>query len=189
MNPEVTARHFQLAENLKQRTEERLAKLQRFFDPILEARVVVTFERNRYDAEAIVVANGTRLTGNAVADSDRAALDLVLDKLEMQVRRHKDRLVRGRRKGGEPREREAVEAPAESDDEDLSAAFEESDTHGLIREEPGDWSVVMDVPEAVAQLRVSRREALGFTNRGTGRPALAFKRRDGLIGVVDVRLD
>jgi ribosomal subunit interface protein len=120
MNPEVTARHFQLAEGLKQRTEERLAKLQRFFDPILEARVVVTFERNRYDAEAIVVANGTRLTGNAVADSDRAALDLVLDKLEMQVRRHKDRLVRGRRKGGEPREREAA-APAAEGEEDFSA--------------------------------------------------------------------
>jgi putative sigma-54 modulation protein len=188
MNPEVTARHFQLNDSLKQRTEERLAKLQRFFDPILEARVVVTFERNRYDAEAIVVANGTRLTGNAVADSDRAALDLVLDKLEMQVRRHKDRLVRGRRKGGEPREWPAAAAPEEPEEE-MSAAFEEGETEGSVREEPGDFRVVMDVPEALAQIRVSRREVLGFTNRSTGRPAVVFKRRDGQIGVVDVRLD
>jgi ribosome-associated translation inhibitor RaiA len=44
MKPTITTRHFELNESLRQRTEERLTKLQRFFDRILEARVVVSLE-------------------------------------------------------------------------------------------------------------------------------------------------
>ena len=64
MKTEVTTRHFDISESLKKRTEERLNKLHRFFDRILDARVVVSFEKNRYDAEATLIANGTPITSH-----------------------------------------------------------------------------------------------------------------------------
>ena len=54
MRPTITTRHFELSDSLRERTEERILKLQRIFDRILEARVVVTLEKNRYTAEAVV---------------------------------------------------------------------------------------------------------------------------------------
>jgi len=187
MKTEVTTRHFELSESLKQRTEERLTKLQRFFDRILDARVVVSFEKNRYDAEATLIANGTPITSHAVGETDKIALEQALDKLEGQIRRHKDRLTRQKRRVGAER-KEAVqsepEATAESEDE---SGFDEMDLDGLVSEDAGDWSVRMPVAEAAAQLRVSTREALGFSNPETGRPALVFKRRDGSVGVIDIR--
>lgn len=187
MKTEVTTRHFELSESLKQRTEERLTKLQRFFDRILDARVVVSFEKNRYDAEATLIANGTPITSHAVGETDKIALEQALDKLEGQIRRHKDRLTRQKRRVGAER-KEAVksepEAPAEPEDE---SGFDEMDLDGLVSEDAGDWSVRMPVAEAAAQLRVSAREVLGFSNPETGRPALVFKRRDGSVGVVDIR--
>ena len=68
------------------------------------------------------------------------------------------------------------------------AVFEEGELDNLVTEEPGEWSVRMSVAEAVAQLRVSRRESLAFTNVQTSRPTLVFKRRDGNVGVVKIEI-
>jgi putative sigma-54 modulation protein len=188
MNTEVTTRHFELSDSLKQRTEERLNKLQRFFDRILDARVVVSFEKNRYDAEATLIANGTPITSHAEGETDRAALEQALDKLEVQIRRHKDRLTRQKRRVGAERKEAVVQAEAEAVAEaEEESAFDEMDLDGLVSEDAGDWAIRMPVAEAAAQLRVSAREVLGFTNPETSRPALVFKRRDGSVGVVDIK--
>jgi putative sigma-54 modulation protein len=191
MKPEITTRHFELSDSLKQRAEERVGKLQRYFDRILEARIVVSFEKNRYNAEATLVANGTPLISHAVGESEKVALEHVLDKIEVQVRRHKDRLTRVKRRtapaGGPPVE--TAEEPAAEEGEEAAAGFDESDYDGLVSEDVGDFAVTMSVAMAAAQLRASRREALGFTNEMTGRPTVVFKRRDGNVGVLDIHLD
>lgn len=184
MNTEITTRHCQIDDDLKERTEERLQKLQRFFDRIMESRVVLTLEGNRYQAEATVVANGTPLKSHAEAESEHVVLDQVIDKLEAQLRKHKDRLTTHRRRARGP----DGAAPEESGPDDALAdlAFDDGDLQNLIREEPGDLSVTMSVAEAVAQLKASRREVLGFRNGANKRISLVFKRRDGNVGIVDV---
>ena len=187
MNTGITTRHCELSESLKQRTEERLHKLQRYFDRILDARVVVSLEKNRYTAEATLTANGTPLTSHVVADSDRAALEQVMDKLEVQIRKHKDRLTRRRRS-----QKEDLAGPAPGDEEGEESrimAFDDEDLGSVVRPDPGDFSVNMPLAEAIAQLRVSRREVLGFTNRETRQPCVVFKHRDGSFVVVDVTTD
>ena len=157
--------------------------MQRYFDPILDARVVVSLERNRYNAEASITANGTPLTSHAVADSDGLAVEEALDKLEVQLRKHKDRMTRQRRQA------QPLQVAASDEPEEEIVPFDESDLHGLVSEDPMDFHLTMELAEGVAQLRVSKREALGFTNKNTGRPVVLFKRKDGNIGVVDVYLD
>jgi putative sigma-54 modulation protein len=188
MKTEITTRHFDMNDNLKQRTEDRLIKLQRYFDRIMDARVVVSLEKNRFNAEATLTANGTPITSHAVGDTDKVALEQVLDKLEVQVRRHKDRMTtRARRRTGTG-EAMAAAADLTAAEEELDAdgPFDDSDLDGLVTDDPGDFEVTMSVAEAAAQLRVSRREALGFVNSVTSRRTLVFKRRDGNVGVVDI---
>jgi ribosome hibernation promoting factor len=181
MKPTITTRHFELNDSLRERTEERLLKLQRIFDRILDARVVVTLEKNRYTAEAIVTANGTPLTSHVTADSDKTALELVLDKLEMQVRRHKDRLTKGKRRTG----LESLDTREAEEGEPI----EDADLDGIVGEEAGLFEVRLTIAEAAAELRMSPREALAFVNASNQRRMLVFKRRDGQVGVVDVHLD
>jgi putative sigma-54 modulation protein len=189
MNTEITTRHFELSESLKQRTEDRLNKLHRFFDRIMDARVVVSFEKNRYDAEATLIANGTPITSHAKGDNEKVVLEQALDKLEVQIRRHKDRLTKKKRRGrGEPVMLSPAEPASEETTAEEAGVFEEGELDNLVTEEPGEWSVRMSVAEAVAQLRVSRRESLAFTNVQTSRPTLVFKRRDGNVGVVKIEI-
>lgn len=192
MKTEITTRHFSMNDNLKQRAEDRLNKLHRYFDRIMDARVVISLEKNRFNAEATLTANGTPITSHVVAESDKMALEQVLDKLEVQVRRHKDRMTtRARRRTGTGEamaaaaEAEMTKAEEEEDGDQLSG-FDETDLDGLVTDDPGDFEVAMSVAEAAAQLRVSRRETLGFLNTATSRRNLVFKRRDGNVGVVDI---
>jgi putative sigma-54 modulation protein len=189
MKTTITTRHFDLSDSLKERTEERLLKLHRFYDRLRDARVVVSLEKNRYNAEAALTANGTPLSSHAVGESDKAALEQVLDKLEVQVRRHKDRMIRGARRRPGTGEAMAGLVPEPEEDGEAEGAdgqFDDDDMKGLVSEDPGDFAVPMSVAEAQAQLRVSRRESLGFTNSLNQRRTLVFKRRDGNVGVVDV---
>ncbi len=185
MNTEITTRHCNLPDSVKDRAEARLNKLQRYFDRILDARIVLNLERNRYHAEAILSANGTPLTSHAVADNEHVAIEQVIDKLEVQVRRHKDRLKRRNKGAVTPMDMEGLVEV----EEEIEDPFDESDLRGLVSEDAGEFHVRMSVAEAAAQIRVSKREVLGFTNQETGRPTLLYKRRDGNVGVVDVHLD
>jgi len=181
MKTTITTRHFEMSDSLRERTEERLLKLQRIFDRILDARVVVSLEKNRYTAEAIVTANGTPLTSHVTAESDKTALEQALDKLEMQLRRHKDRLTKGKRRTGPDNI-----GMLEVEDSEIT---EDEDLDGIVGEEAGLFDERLTIAEAAAELRVSPREAFGFVNADTHRRMLVFKRRDGQVGVVDVHLD
>ena len=192
MKTEITTRHFELNQVLKERTEDRLNKLHKFLERIRDARVVVSLEKNRYNAEASVTANGAHLSSHAVAESDKVALEQVLDKLEAQVRRRKDRMKDLHRRRTSTAEAlgddmGANEESVETGDDAVPAGgFDETDLDGLISDDAGDVSVIMSVAEAAAQLRASHREALGFTAQQTSRRTLVFKRRDGNVGVVDI---
>jgi putative sigma-54 modulation protein len=185
MKTTVTTRHFDLSESLKERADERLHRLSRFFDRILDARLVVSFEKNRYNAEASVTLNGTPIASHAVADSDRAALEQVLDKLEAQIRRHKDRLTKNRRRQGGDAEPPAGPAFVDEGGEEESEA-DEREWDGLVNEAAADFHDVLPVTEAAVVLKASSRESLAFTNSGDGRRMIVFKRRDGRVGVLDV---
>jgi len=189
MRVEITTRHCSVEDHIKDRVEARLEKMLRFDDRITDARVVINLEKSRFNVEATVQANGAHLVSHAVDGNDKAALEQVLDRLEVQIRKHRDRVVKSRKRGGGTADAVAagVTPGAEEEVGEFDDAFgEDSDYEGLISEDGGDMSVSMSLGEAVAQLKVSRREVLGFTNRETQRTTLVFKRRDGNVGVVDV---
>jgi|GEM_PF-1167718 len=187
MNVEITTRHCDIPNHLKDRVESRMAKMLRFDDRIMDARVVVSLEKNRYNAEATVVTSGSPLVSRAEDSTDQVALETVLDRMEAQVRKHRDRIrAKRKRTGGIETAEMAAPAPAADRDEEYADAFgEDSDYDGLVTEDAGDFDVKMALAEAVAQLKASRREVLGFTNGATGARMLIFKRRDGNVGVVE----
>jgi hypothetical protein len=99
----------------------------------------------------------------------------------MQLRRHKDRLTKSKRRTGHENNEHVQTEDA--------VMIEEEDLDGIVGEEAGLFEERLTVAEAAAELRISPREAFGFVNADTQRRMLVFKRRDGQVGVVDVHLD
>ena len=161
MNVEITTRNFDLPDDMKDR------------------------------AEALISAGGLRMVSHAVEDSEGVALNAVLDRLEAQVKRHRDRTVKRAKKaaamdGAVPPPGPPSPAEGPYDHEDYEPFGDDSDYEGLVSEDPGDLRLSMSVGEAVATLKAGTREVLGFTNPVTERPMLVFKRRDGNVGIVDI---
>ena len=97
MRVDVSFRNLATSEPLRDYASGKIARLKRVLVKPIDAQVVLTVDGFRNIAEARVRAKGETFTGRESSESDMyAAIDLMTDKLNRQVRRHKDRL-RGHR--------------------------------------------------------------------------------------------
>lgn len=93
MKLNITTRHYpEMTDALRAEVEERMAKLEHFFDRILEARVILTGEKHRHQAEmAVHLPRGKRLTAKEVSTSMESAVDMAAKKIESQVKKFKEK--------------------------------------------------------------------------------------------------
>ncbi|HHI69049.1 MAG TPA: ribosome-associated translation inhibitor RaiA [Planctomycetes bacterium] len=97
---EITARNDGVSERAREYAEKKISKMSRFFERITSARVVLESEGDRHKAEMVLSAGGgATLVGEATdTESLYAAIDTAVDKLERQVKKHKEKLVERNRK-------------------------------------------------------------------------------------------
>ncbi len=89
----VSGRHMGVSESLKDYCREKAERLIRFFDRIQSIEVVLDGSNGQHFAEMIVHAEGTQpFVAREQHDDAYAAVDLMLDKVERQIRRHKEKL-------------------------------------------------------------------------------------------------
>lgn len=97
MKIQITTRHYELKPNFRAFTEERLLKLKRYFDHIIDVNVVLNAEKKLNLAEIRIHVGGGDLMVTGEGPEMGAALDQAVDKMESLLKKHKDR--RTERKG------------------------------------------------------------------------------------------
>jgi putative sigma-54 modulation protein len=91
MQISTTARHCELDAKVRTFALQRLAKLERFARDIQEAHLTITAEKFRYTAEITLRLKHHEMASREQADTDHAAIELAVQRLEQQLRRLKDR--------------------------------------------------------------------------------------------------
>ena len=93
MQVSVTGRHVSLGPEVREYVEEKAAKLTRYYDRVHSVDVVVERESGEMNTEMLVHADhGTRFVAQQRGDNVAASIDSVTDKIERQLRKHKERL-------------------------------------------------------------------------------------------------
>ena len=93
MNLNIAGHHLPLTDALKTYVSEKITRLERHFGHLIGANVVLSVEKLRHKAEATVHASGADLHAEAVVEADMyAAIDALMDKLDQQTRKHKEKL-------------------------------------------------------------------------------------------------
>jgi len=88
----VTGRHVTVTEDLKGYAADKAGKLPRFYDRVQAIEVILDHEGDSFTVDMIVTAEGKNHFIAHEAGPDMFALiDLIVDKLERQLRRHKER--------------------------------------------------------------------------------------------------
>lgn len=93
MNLNISGHHVDLTPPLRDYVTAKLKRIERHFDHLIGAEVVLSVEKLRHKAEATVQASGAKLFAEATVDEDMyAAIDALVDKLDQQTRKHKEKL-------------------------------------------------------------------------------------------------
>ncbi len=94
MNLIITGRHMSVTDAMKAYATEKLTRLERYNDMIHEVEVVLNIEGDRHVAEMIchAKAGGNRVFGKAEHSDMYAAIDLLVEKMERQLKTHKEKV-------------------------------------------------------------------------------------------------
>ncbi|HNQ24633.1 MAG TPA: ribosome-associated translation inhibitor RaiA [Phycisphaerae bacterium] len=88
----VTGRHVEVTEDVRVYALEKADKLPRYFDRVQSIEIVLGHESEQFTAEMIVRAEGKPpLVGREAGPDTFALIDLLVDKMERQLTRHKER--------------------------------------------------------------------------------------------------
>ena len=103
MQINITGHHLDVTPALKSYVHEKFERLQRHFDHITNSHVILTVEKDRQKAEATIHVNRGNLFAEVEHEDMYAAIDMLMDKLDRQLKKHKEKL--GNHKGnGSPRD-------------------------------------------------------------------------------------
>ena len=93
MQINLTGNHVDITPALREYVQAKIARIERHFDHVTDIHVILSVEKQRNKAEATVHVTGASLHADAEHDDMYAALDLMADKLDRQVKKHKEKLT------------------------------------------------------------------------------------------------
>jgi putative sigma-54 modulation protein len=176
MNIALTFKNFEPSEHLRQYATRRFEKLGRFVHKKdnVEMTVVLTVDKFRHKADVQFVGNAVSLSAVEQSSDMYATVDMVLDKLESQLKKHAERM-KEKRKGSSGREGAyAVADKHDADDRQGTLIVEET-----VEPEP------MFAEEAVLLLEQKGDVLLVFLNAENERINVLYRRKQGGFGLID----
>ena len=104
MQVSVTGRHFEITGRIRSYAEEKANKVPRFYDRVQSVDVVVDRDGDLVAVEMIVAAAGSQTTfvAKEVGPDVIACIDLLIDKLERQLTKHKEKFRNRKHMGKKP---------------------------------------------------------------------------------------
>jgi putative sigma-54 modulation protein len=173
MQTSVTFKNLDPSEPLRSYVQDKLDRFDRLLDNPAEASVVLSVEKFRHIAEINI--NGDRLTiiGKEETNDMYSAIDMVLDKLEKQIKKSKQK-VRERRiaSKGKTKNLPAAETSLPEEEPKLEVKVKNIDYKP------------MDVEEAILQMDLLKDSFLVFTNARSDQINVLYRRKDGHYGLI-----
>ncbi len=92
MQINLTGHHIDITSALHDYVHEKFKRLERHFTQVMDAHVILSVEKLSHKAEASMLVSGNKLFADAVEHDMYAAIDGLVDKLDRQVVKHKEKL-------------------------------------------------------------------------------------------------
>ncbi len=183
MNVDFVARKVELNDQIRELTRKKLAKLEKYFNQILEVRAEFSQERHLHTVELFI--NGKDFDARATARNKdlRTAVQEAVDKLENQAMKAKARL---KTQKGRKRASSAVSPPDWSmeviEPESVATGTPRIVTTSTISVKP------MSIEEAALQLEERSDDFIVFLNAASGKVNVLYRRRDNNLGLITPEL-
>lgn len=91
MNLSVTGHHLEITPAIRDYVSAKLERVTRHFDHVIDVNVIMTVEKLAQKIEANIHVSGKDIFAEASDNDMYAAIDLLADKLDRQVLKHKEK--------------------------------------------------------------------------------------------------
>lgn len=93
MQINITGRQLDITPALKSYVENKIQRIEKYFDHVTNVHVILEVDKQRHNAEATIHVTGGDIYADAQAEDMYAAIDALTDKLIRQVQKHKEKVV------------------------------------------------------------------------------------------------
>lgn len=176
LNYNIRAENFEVTDAIRGYVEKKISKLERYFDDIPEANVNVkmkTYSDKTAKVEVTIPLPRLVLRAEEASEDLYASIDLVSDKLERQIRKHKTKIHRRSRKGSESVKTETVH-PTDEHEADFD----------IVRTKQFQLKP-MNSEEAVLQMNMLGHDFFIYNDADSETTNIVYKRRDGKFGLIE----
>ncbi len=193
-NIAITGRHVEVTESMKDYAIEKISKIEKFMNRIIDVTVIMDIQRIDHKVEIIIKAGNIKITSQAVSTDMYASIDKAVARLEAQILRYKSKIqdhhAKGRavidmnvnviRRPFTPEE----ELEMELDEEQASRAEELLKPHEVVMQEKFPLRT-LNMGEAVMKMELSQDSFLIFKNEEDMKLKVIYRRRDGNYGIIE----
>ncbi|WP_274362531.1 ribosome hibernation-promoting factor, HPF/YfiA family [Paenibacillus thermotolerans] len=182
MKFQIRGKNVEITNPLREYAERKVGRLEKYFEAPLTSEVLITLSvlKSKHTVEVVIPVNGAMLRAEERSHDMYASIDMVIDKLERQIRKLKTKINRKVRQEGTQRSvfKEAFEQAAPA------RAHEEDDPFEVVRTKRFNLKP-MDVEEAVLQMNLLGHDFYVFSNSSTSAVNVVYRREDGKYGLIE----
>lgn len=177
MKLNFTGKNMEITDALRDVTEKKLGKLDKYFQKDIEGNVTFSSEKNRKIIEVTINLPGTIIRAEESTDDMYVSIDRAVDVLERQIRKHKTKLQKRYQNNETIRFENVVPLPVEDD-------FEKP---RLVKKKKFGLKP-MSSEEAILQMELLRHNFFVFLDAEKEGVSIVYKRKDGHYGLIEPEL-
>lgn len=171
MNLVISGRNIDITEGLRSAVEDKIGKLERYFNPSTEVHVTLSTEKSRQKIEVTIPMKGSIIRAEQTSSDMYVAIDLVEEIIERQLRKYKNKLI----------DKEQAAAQLSKDFLEEDAYDEEIE---IIRTKRFAMKP-MDPEEACVQMELLGHNFFVFRNGETDEVNVVYKRKGNTYGLIE----
>ena len=168
----IVGRNIEVTPGLKSAVEEKIGKLEKYFNPDTEVNVTLSVEKERQKIEVTIPVKGNIIRSEQVSNDMYVSIDLVEEIIERQIKKYKNKLIDQKQSAGFFKQ-EFIEKDY-MDDEEVK----------IIRTKKFDIKP-MYPEDACVQMELLGHNFFVFYNAETGQVNVVYKRKGNTYGLIE----
>lgn len=96
----IIGKNIEVTPGLKSAVEDKIGKLEKYFNPETEAHVTLSVEKERQKIEVTIPVKGSIIRSEQVSNDMYVSIDLVEEIIERQLKKYKNKLVDQKQSAG-----------------------------------------------------------------------------------------
>lgn len=179
MKIKIFGKNIEVTEGIKSAVEEKLGKLDKYFNEEIRADVTLSVNRNEHKVEVTIPVKGNIIRAEEISEDMYASIDLVEETIERQLVKYKNKLIDKKKSYRDNFTADYIDADYEDEDEG---------TVKIVRTKSFGVKP-MDAEEACVQMELLGHNFFVFLNADTDEVNVVYKRKGGTYGLIEPIFD